>query len=146
VTVQYEKTFDLAGCVSGVDNFFELRFPARGELNKLIIVQASGAGDGFEFDLYNSRNPLDAATAAEGSSSSAESATFDAANYKIIPTQIVAAAALSLELLGATHIYPYANRDGSPTNMKRFLYIRIKPTGSVDKDFQLTLGMLPPDL
>lgn len=142
---QYEKNFKLEGCVSGVDNHFQLRFPPRGDLNKVILVQASGDFEGFEFDIYNSKVPLDRAEIGGAGSSSAEEAGYEDGNYKVIPTQAAEAGAEAQELLGADNVYPYANRDGSPTNMQRFVYIRVKPGGAGEKEFQLSLGMLPPD-
>lgn len=146
MSIPYEKSFDLPACESGQDNHFELRFPGRGTLIKLIAVQASGAAAGFTVDIYNSQRPMVAAGAEEGSGSSETAADFDASNYKILPTQDDSETPGKIELLGNYHEYPYVNRDGGPTDNFRKVYARVRPTGTGAKDFQLTLGMLPPEL
>lgn len=135
----YEKTFEFTGVESGEDNWLEMRWPGRGILVKVVCVQLSGVEAGFELDLLNSREPMGDAEA--GSSSAGEQDhSIDA--YKVIPTQVVAAngkvALFDVE-------YPYVNQDGTPTDIKRRIYARIKPAGTGGKEFQLTLAMNTPD-
>ena len=40
----------------------------------------------------------------------------------------------------------YLNRDGTPTNPQRYLYLWIKPSGSGSKDFVLTVTVETPML
>lgn len=141
----YEKSFQVDGCESGEDNHVQLRYPPRGDLNKVIVKQVSGALQGFNFDIYNSKQPLENAGIGGPGSSSAEAAGFDDEAYKVLPTQSVAAAAATKEMLGTDNIFPYCNRDGGPSNLQRFIYIRIKPLGTGQKDFQVTLGIQPPE-
>lgn len=141
----YEKSFEVPAVTSGEDNHVQLRYPPRGELNKIIVKQVSGVLAGFEFDIYNSKSPLENAGLGGPGSSSAEAGGFDDANFKVLPTQTVAAPGAAKEMLGTDHTYPYCNRDGSPSNLQRFIYIRIKPSGTGQKDFQVTLGMQPPE-
>ena len=94
---------------------------------------------GFTFDLFNSEEAMNDA---EAGSSSAGAATFSEDAYKIIPTQVVAANG-KVELMNCE--YPYKNQDGSACTHIRRLYARIRPAGSGEKDFQLTLIVETPE-
>lgn len=135
----YEKTFELDAAASNDDNYYVLRYPSRGYLLRISCVQLSGNNEGFELDIFNSKEPMD--DAAAGSSSAGDQVHSSDA-YKVLPTQ-VAAANENIELMGVE--YAYANRDGHPSLWPRFLYARIRPAGSGAKDFQLTLVQNPPE-
>jgi hypothetical protein len=139
LAIPYEKTFELLAAASAANNYFELRFPARGTLRKIVCVQLAGVEAGFELDIYNSQEPVDDA---EAGSSSAGEETFSDDAYKVIPTQQVAAAG-KVELMNCE--YPYKNQDGTATRHIRKLWARIRPAGSGEKDFQLTLAVEMPD-
>lgn len=141
MSVPYEKTFELDAAVSGTNNYFTLRFPARGTLTKIVCVQLSGVNAGFELDIYNSEEPVN--DAEEGSSSAGEE-TFSSDAYKIIPTQDVAALG-KVQMMGGDHEYPYKNQDGTACLHIRKLYARIRPKGTGIKDFQLTLAVETPE-
>lgn len=135
MSTPYEKDFQF-DAVSGQDNFVELGMPHRGNVQKLVLVQLSGPLDGFDADLYNSRR---AVAEIENSSESSMAAAVEPSIYQIVPTQVVAAAADRVMLMNVEH--PYVNRDGTPTNPVRKLYLRIRPDGAGTKAFHLALGV-----
>ncbi len=131
----YERDFPF-DAVSGEDNFVELRMPHRAYLEKFVLVQLSGALDGFDADLYNS---LKAVREIQNSSESSMEANDEPSIYQIIPTQVAAAAADRIILMDIAH--PYLNRDGTISVPVRKLYLRIHPAGTGTKAFHLALGV-----
>lgn len=131
----YEKIkhFD---AVSGEDNFIELDVPHRGCVLKFILVQLSGPLDGFNADLYSSHR---AVADILGSSQSSQAEAAEPSLYKVIPSQVVAAAADRVELWG--DVYPYVNQDGSISVPVRKLHLRIEPDGSGTKAFAVAIAV-----
>lgn len=133
--IPYEKTVDVIAA-AGDDSFHEIAFPHRGELTKLIVVQVEGDLDGFEAELFNSLEVL------PGSSSSSASGDHSNTAYVIVPTEVAGVGASEITITDQK--FPYVNRDGTPTNPQRKLYLRVKPEGAGDKKFCVTLGVDQP--
>jgi hypothetical protein len=134
----YDKQFQVEA-VAGEENHFEIDYPHRGRLSKLNIRQVTGVAAGFEADLYNSAQPLQAHENGSHSSASADEA-FNDNIFKVLPTQTTAGDAI--EVFSQTGGYPYRNVDGSHANPRRKLYLRIKPNGTGPKTFEVAIGSL----
>lgn len=135
----YTVTEDIADLDAGSDNHVPIKFPPRGTLRRLIVTQLDGDADGFELDLYSSREPLDAAA------DDIDLEDLPDANYKVLPTQTVAGPAKVLELLDIN--YDYMNQDGDAVNVQQYLYLRIRPAAGAEpatKSFRVTLGQEMP--
>jgi hypothetical protein len=129
--IPYEKSVDVVAS-SAVDSYHTIPFPHRGQITKLLAVQSSGNAEGFAVELYNSADAVPEGGSA--SSSAGDGRARD--NFVIIPEVTAGGGATTLHEAGS---YNYSNRDGSPTNPQRFLYLRITPEGTGDKDFTVTL-------
>jgi hypothetical protein len=134
----YEKQFQVEA-ESGANNFYEIDYPHRGRLSKLMIRQVTGVAEGFEADLYNSARPLQAHEAGSHSSASAAE-SFNDGNYKILPTQVAAGDAS--EVFKPEGGYPYRNVDGTYSVPQRKLYLRLEPNGTGTKTFEVALNSL----
>lgn len=133
--IPYEKSVDVVAS-SGADSYHIIPFPHRGQITKLLVVQSSGNADGFAVELYNSEDAVPADSSLSSSSSAGDGRSRD--NFVVIPEVAVGGGATALHESGT---YSFANRDGSPTNPQRFVYLRITPEGSGDKDFTVTIAI-----
>ncbi len=133
MTLPYARDYEVTA-PSGEDSFHELRYPHRGVITSLTVKQVDGTKSGYEFDLYRSQQVL---PEVEGSSSSAVTPAVDPALFEIVPTQTVAPAGDTIQLTNVE--YPYQNADGSPSNPQRRLYVRLKPSGTGTKTFQIAI-------
>lgn len=108
-----------------------IRVPYRGVLRGYSLVQTSGATGGATAKLLASNQET------EPNSTYPEEA-FVVTNLTIASGQ----AATAQESLNIA----YQNRDGDPSNGKRFLYLKITPAGTGNKDFALTVTIETPRL
>lgn len=129
------KTFT---ATSGSVNTIPVPMPHRGILRGYTLVQQNGTNDGFKADLYSSNQ-----SAPPNSALPAESfhllSLSDVA--EVVADPDVVAIAENNEINVA-----YLNRDGSPSNPQRYLYLRIQPLGAGVKNFVLTVTVETPTL
>ena len=123
---------------SGTETVVPVKMPHRAILRGYALVQLTGADNKFEADLYSSKQDT-----APNSTLPAEAfhvlSLSDFAD--VVSDQDVVAIAENSDVNVA-----YLNRDGSPSNPQRFLYLRIKPNGSGSKNFVLTVTVETPML
>jgi hypothetical protein len=112
--------------------------PHRGILRGYSLVQTTGGDDKFNADLYSSNQET-----APNASLPAEAfhvlSLADFADVLTDPDVVAIAENSSINVA-------YLNRDGGPTLPQRFLYLRIKPNGSGDKNFVLSVTVETPML
>jgi hypothetical protein len=129
------KSFSVFG---GSETVVPIAAPHRGILRGYSLVQTTGADDKFEADLYSSDRQT-----APNSELPAEAfhvlSLSDFAN--VVADQDVVAIAENSDVNVA-----YLNRDGTPTLPQRFLYLWLKPNGSGEKYFVLTITVETPML
>ena len=123
---------------SGSETVVPVKMPHRAILRGYALVQTNGNDDKFEADLYSSNQ------ATEPNASLPDEAfhVLSLADFAdVVSDQDVIAIAENSNVNVA-----YLNRDGSPSNPQRFLYLRIKPNGSGSKNFVLTVTVETPTL
>jgi hypothetical protein len=124
--------------VSGVETVVPVKMPHRGVLRGYVLVQTTGADNKFEADLYSSNRETE-----PNASLPAEAfhllSLADFADVVADPDVVAIAANSNVNVA-------YLNRDGSPSNPQRFLYLWIKPNGSGSKNFVLTVTVETPTL
>ena len=123
---------------SGTETVVPVRMPHRATLRGYALVQTTGADNKFEADLYSSKQET-----APNSALPAEAfhvlSLADFADVVSDPDVVAIAENNSISVA-------YLNRDGSPSNPQRFLYLRITPNGSGNKNFVLTVTVETPML
>jgi len=132
----YSKSFEIE-VTGGVEEHVALSFPHRGTIKQVRMVQVEGTEEGFDFDLYNSRQPMENA---EGESESDAGSFVDPRTCQIIPTQDTAGDSVVID---SPNGYPYCNADGSISVPEKFVYLRLSADGTGAKTFQLSLTMIP---
>jgi hypothetical protein len=123
---------------SGQETVIPVAAPHRGILRGYSLVQTNGADNKFEADLYSSNQETEPNSELPAEAFHVLSLS-DFAN--VVADQDVVAIAENSDVNVA-----YLNRDGTPTLPQRYLYLWIKPNGSGDKDFVLTLTVETPML
>lgn len=123
---------------SGEETVVPVKMPHRAILRGYALVQLTGADNKFDADLYSSKQET-----APNSDLPAEAFhVLSLADFAdVVSDQDVVAIAENSNVNVA-----YLNRDGSPSNPQRFLYLRITPHGSGEKDFVLTVTVETPML
>ena len=123
---------------SGSETTVPVKIPHRAILRGYALVQTTGADNKFGADLYSSNQETE-----PNASLPAEAFhVLSLADFAdVVSDQDVVAIAENSNVNVA-----YLNRDGSPSNPQRFLYLRIKPNGSGEKDFVLTVTVETPML
>jgi hypothetical protein len=129
------KTFS---ATSGQETVIPVPMPHRGILRGYALVQTNGDNTKFEADLYSSNRET-----APNSALPAEAfhvlSLADFADVVADPDVVAIAENSNINVA-------YLNRDGSPSNPQRFLYLWIKPNGSGSKNFVLTVTVETPTL
>ena len=123
---------------SGTRTIVPVKMPHRGILRGYALVQLNGADNKFEADLYSSNQETTPNSALPAEAFHVLSLS-DFAD--VVSDQDVVAIAENSNVNVA-----YLNRDGSPSNPQRFLYLWIKPNGSGSKNFVLTVTIETPML
>lgn len=112
--------------------------PHRGILRGYTLVQRTGAKAGFEADLYASNQET------------APNSTLPAESFHVLSLSDFADVVTDpdvVDIAENTNVnVAYLNRDGSPSNPQRFLYLWIKPKGTGSKNFALTVTVETPML
>lgn len=123
---------------SGQETVISVPMPHRGILRGYTLVQRTGAKAGFEADLYSSNQ------------SKEPNASLPAESFHVLSLADFADVVDDpdvVDIAENTNVnVAYLNRDGSPSNPQRFLYLWIKPAGSGSKDFALTVTVETPML
>jgi hypothetical protein len=123
---------------SGAETVVPVKMPHRAILRGYALVQTTGADNKFEADLYSSKQDT-----APNSNLPAEAfhvlSLADFADVVSDPDVVAIAENSNVNVA-------YINRDGSPSNAQRFLYLRITPNGSGNKNFVLTVTVETPML
>ena len=105
--------------------------PHRGILRGYSLAQSSGTTSGFTADLCTS------------SQTTAPNSALPAAAFKLLT--ITAASGTATDADADINL-AYQNRDGSPTNSQRFLYLKITPGSAGAKDFTFSVTVETPML
>jgi hypothetical protein len=112
--------------------------PHRGILRGYALVQTNGADDKFDADLYSSNQETEPNLSLPAEAFHVLSLA-DFADVVSDPDVVAIAENSNVNVA-------YLNRDGSPSLPQRFLYLWIKPNGSGNKDFALTVTVETPML
>lgn len=126
MSTPYDRTFaDLAqDMAEDAVAIFELRYPARGTLSRWAIKKTAGDMSAATVELYP--DAVSAAAADVTRRICAKTATFPWAE--------------ALEI-------PYMNREGTPSNPVRKLYLRVTPSdGADDQEYTFELAMVHPQV
>jgi hypothetical protein len=112
--------------------------PHRGILRGYSLVQSTGAKAGFTADLYSSNQETE------------PNASLPAESFHVLSLSDFADVVADPDVVDIaentnTNV-AYMNRDGSPSNAQRFLYLWIKPAGTGSKNFALTVTVETPTL
>lgn len=137
----YTKSFSF-NVVAGQENYVELGFIHRGYIKGFVLTQVGGVLAGFNADLFNSERPmLDAGSVG----SAGDTEILGADNYRIIPhADLIAANGHDrIELRPENIGYAFRNVDGTYSVPIRKLYLRVHPSGTGSKAFELTLTGIP---
>lgn len=121
---------------SGTETVVPIPMPHRGILRGYTLVQRNGAKAGFEADLYASNQETEPNASLPAESFHVLSLS-DFADVVADPDVVDIAENTSVNVA-------YLNRDGSPSNPQRFLYLWIKPGGTGSKNFALTVTVETP--
>lgn len=120
-----ETVFSATG---GAESVITIRVPHRGILRGYSLSQTSGANAGASAALYTSKQDT------------APNNTLPAEAFHILNITLPAAAKVdehSIEIA-------YINRDGTPTNPQRYLYLKITPAGTGAKNFVFSVTIETP--
>jgi len=123
---------------SGTETVVPVKMPHRGTLRGYSLVQITGANNKFEADLYSS-NQETAPNSELPDEAFHVLSLADFADVVSDPDVVAIAENNSVSV-------SYLNRDGTPTLPQRFLYLRITPNGSGNKNFVLTVTVETPML
>lgn len=123
---------------SGQETVVAINAPHRGILRGYTLVQTSGNDDKFDADLYSSNGETE------------PNASLPAEAFHVLSLSDFADVVADPDVVAITENtsvnVAYMNRDGSPSNPQRFLYLWIKPNGSGNKNFVLTITVETPML
>jgi len=123
---------------SGSETVVPIPMPHRGILRGYALVQTNGADDKFDADLYSSNQETEPNLSLPAEAFHVLSLA-DFADVVSDPDVVAIAENSNVNVA-------YLNRDGSPSLPQRFLYLWIKPNGSGNKDFALTVTVETPML
>lgn len=124
--------------VSDQETVIPIPMPHRGILRGYSLVQRTGAKAGFTADLYSSNQETE------------PNASLPAESFHVLSLSDFADVVADPDVVDIaentnTNV-AYMNRDGSPSNAQRFLYLWIKPAGTGSKNFALTVTVETPTL
>lgn len=132
---------------AGQDQLVELHVPHRGTIRGINLQQLDGTADGV-FEIYDSENAAKSVTTEGLSSVSSLSSSYaieggNAAAHSITDGEVtISGGAYRANDLNI----PYINRDGSPSNCIRRLWMRINMEGSGDTTMALSMTIDPSDI
>jgi len=120
-----ETVFSATG---GEESLVTIRVPHRGVLRGYSLSQTSGTNAGATAKLYTSKQDT------------APNNTLPAEAFHILDITLPAAPIVDDHELSVAYI----NRDGTPTNPQRYLYLKITPAGTGAKDFVFSVTIETP--
>jgi hypothetical protein len=120
-----ETAFSATG---GTQSVVTIRVPHRGILRGYSLSQTSGATAGATAALYTSKQDT------------APNNTLPAEAFHILDITLPAAAKVDDHQIEVAYI----NRDGTPTNPQRYLYLKITPAGTGAKNFVFSVTIETP--
>jgi hypothetical protein len=115
---------------SGSASTVTIKVPHRGRVKGYSLSQTSGANAGAAAALYTSKQDT------------APNSELPAEAFHILDITLPTAAKVDNHSLDIS----YLNRDGSPSNPQRYLYLKITPAGSGDKNFVFSITVETPTL
>jgi len=124
--------------VSGTETIVPVKMPHRGILRGYTLVQRTGGDNKFDADLYSSNQETEPNASLPAEAFHVLSLS-DFADVVADPDVVAIAENTNVNVA-------YLNRDGTPSNPQRFLYLWIKPNGSGSKNFVLTVTVETPML
>lgn len=127
---------------SGEATVVAVKAPHRGILRGYTLVQIDGDNDGFEADLYTSNQETE------------PNASLPAEAFHLLSLSDFADVVEDMDVVAIAENskvdVAYLNRDGTPSNPQRFLYLWISPGGTPSSDpgksFVLTVTVETPML
>jgi hypothetical protein len=123
---------------SGAETVVAVSMPHRGVLRGYQLVQRTGAKAGFDADLYSSNQETE------------PNASLPAESFHVLSLSDFADVVADPDVVDIAENsnvnVAYVNRDGTPTNPQRYLYLWIKPSGTGSKNFALTVTVETPML
>jgi hypothetical protein len=122
-----ETTFS---ATSGSESVVRLNVPHRGIIRGYSLTQTAGTNAGADAGLYTSNQ------------ATSPNRELPAEAFHVLDITLPAAAKVDDHSLNVA----YVNRDGSPTNVQRYLYLKITPTGSGAKTFVFSVTVETPTL
>lgn len=122
-----ETTFT---ATSGSEAVVTLKVPHRGIIRGYSLTQTSGANAGATAALYTSNQ------------ATAPNSNLPAEAFHVLDITLPTAAKVDNHALSVA----YVNRDGTPTNGQRYLYLKITPAGSGAKNFVFAITVETPML
>lgn len=122
-----ETTFS---ATSGSETSVTLKVPHRGIIRGYSLSQTSGANAGATAALYTSNQ------------ATAPNSELPAEAFHILDITLPTAAKVDNHSTSVA----YVNRDGTPTNGQRYLYLKITPAGSGAKNFVFSITIETPML
>lgn len=130
------KTFSIPG---GCDSVVQLNVPYRGVLRGINFMYADGANLGCDFEIFSSeqaaRDASEDPESSEGESCGSVAVSPSAAAYSITGPLSFSNGQYSQTDLNI----PYINRDGTPTNGVRRLWMLVRP--GISGTQEMTLSM-----
>lgn len=108
---------------SGSESVVAIPVPHRAILRGYSLSQTSGANAGAAAALFTSKQDT------------APNSALPAEAFHILDITLPAAAKVDNHALDIA----YVNRDGTPTNPQRYLYLKITPAGSGEKNFVFSI-------
>jgi hypothetical protein len=115
---------------SGAETKVTLKVPYRGIIRGYSLMQTSGTTAGATAAVYTSNQET------------TPNSTLPAEAFHVLDITLPAAAKVDNHSLSVA----YVNRDGTPSNGQRFLYLKITPTGSGAKNFVFSITIETPTL
>lgn len=122
-----ETTFE---ATSGAQTVVPIRVPHRGIIRGYSLTQTSGANAGAAAAIFTSKQDT------------APNSALPAEAFHILDITLPAAAKVDDHSAEVAYI----NRDGTPTNPQRYLYLKITPAGSGAKNFVFSVTIEVPKL
>lgn len=121
-----ETVFSATG---GQESVVTIRVPHRGTIKGFSLSQTSGATNGAAAALYTSKQDK------------TPNSTLPAEAFHILDISLASGSAKADD--HETDI-AYINRDGTPTNPQRYLYLKITPAGTGAKNFVFSITIDTP--
>lgn len=122
-----ETVFEAA---SGSETVVRINAPHRGVIRGFSLSQVGGANAGAAAALFTSKQDT------------APNSTLPAEAFHVLDITLPAASKVDNHSLSVA----YLNRDGTPTNPQRYLYLKITPAGSGAKNFVFSITIETPSL